>query len=72
MDKQEAMEFYDGLSLHDKMRLMECISCDKDPETCGCDDNDENERGFCTKYERGRNNGLFKFTKSQRPDGRGC
>lgn len=28
-------------------RLIQCITCKNDPETCGCDDKDEDSEGMC-------------------------
>lgn len=32
-------------------RVMQCIECKNDPEYCGCTDDDEDEDGFCKKWE---------------------
>ena len=32
-------------------RLMQCIECKNDPEYCGCTDDDEDDDGFCKKWE---------------------
>lgn len=40
-----------GLSINDFRRLMECITCRSNPETCGCTETDENEKGHCQKYK---------------------
>lgn len=37
---------------HDIKRLMQCVTCERNPRDCGCDDSDEDENGLCTKYER--------------------
>ena len=33
-------------------RLMQCVTCEKSPRDCGCDDSDEDENGMCIKWER--------------------
>ena len=35
-------------------RLMECITCGRDPGHCGCTDDDEDENGLCKKWTRRR------------------
>lgn len=40
-----------GLSTNDFRRLMECITCQHDPKTCGCTESDEDEKGHCQKYK---------------------
>ena len=37
---------------HDIERLMQCVTCGRNPRDCGCDDSDEDEDGMCTKWER--------------------
>lgn len=32
--------------------LMQCVQCGNDPATCGCTEEDEDERGYCRKYRR--------------------
>ena len=36
---------------HEKQRLIQCITCARDPETCGCTEANEDENGFCTEWE---------------------
>lgn len=31
-------------------RMMQCVWCKNDPETCGCTDDDEDENGFCRQW----------------------
>ena len=45
---KEAME----LSDHDKDRLMQCIKCENNPETCNCTDSDEDSDGMCKKFRK--------------------
>lgn len=40
------------LTEHDIERLMQCVTCEKSPRDCGCDDSDEDEEGMCIKWER--------------------
>lgn len=28
-------------------RLMQCITCERNPQTCGCKDEDEDSEGMC-------------------------
>ena len=35
----------------EKQRLIQCITCARDPETCGCTEANEDENGFCTEWE---------------------
>ena len=37
---------------HEIKRLMQCVTCGRNPEDCGCDDSDEDESGMCTVWER--------------------
>ena len=39
------------MSAKDKSRLMQCVTCQNNPDNCGCDDNDEDENGLCKKYQ---------------------
>lgn len=39
-----------GLSPNDKIRLLQCVFCNRDPDTCGCTEKDENDKGMCKKY----------------------
>ena len=32
-------------------RLDQCIVCEHDPRTCGCDDEDEDENGMCVQFK---------------------
>ena len=32
-------------------RLIQCIICGKDPETCGASEKDEDNEGLCLKYK---------------------
>lgn len=36
----------------DLKRLIQCVICANDPETCGCTDDDEDEQGFCLNYRK--------------------
>ena len=38
----------------DYERLAQCIVCWRDPETCGCTEADEDDRGFCKRFFAGR------------------
>lgn len=40
------------LSKEDKERLLQCVLCANDPDTCGCTEADEDETGLCTKYKK--------------------
>lgn len=31
-------------------RLKQCVTCGRNPETCGCDDADEDASGMCMKW----------------------
>lgn len=43
---------------HDIDRMMQCVTCVHNPETCGCDDADEDKSGMCMKWtRRGKKNG---------------
>lgn len=45
-----------NLSQHDKIRFIQCVFCARDPETCGCTEKDEDNKGFCVCY-RSREDG---------------
>lgn len=47
---EQAIKTVRSLSPHDKIRLLQCVFCNKDPETCGCTERNEDEKGMCTKY----------------------
>lgn len=32
-------------------RLEQCIVCEHDPRTCGCDDEDDDENGMCVQFK---------------------
>lgn len=32
-------------------RLDQCIVCENDPRTCGCDEEDEDENGMCVQFK---------------------
>ena len=36
---------------HIARRLEQCIVCENDPRTCGCDDEDEDENGMCVQFK---------------------
>lgn len=40
----------DNFCRNDFKRLMQCLTCANDPETCGCDDSDEDENGMCRMF----------------------
>jgi len=40
--------------MSDFERLMECITCGRDPRLCDCTDEDEYENGSCKKWTRRR------------------
>lgn len=31
-------------------RLKQCVTCERNPKTCGCDDADEDANGMCVKW----------------------
>ena len=35
---------------HDIDRMMQCVTCGRNPETCECDDTDEDKYGMCMKW----------------------
>lgn len=37
------------LNIH---RLKQCMTCNHNPETCRCDESEEDENGMCKKWER--------------------
>lgn len=39
-----------NLSAHDKIRLLQCVFCNNNPETCGFDEKNEDAEGMCKKY----------------------
>lgn len=39
----------------DIKRLMQCVTCGKNPRDCGYDDSDEDENGMCIMW-RGKKN----------------
>ena len=40
------------LSENDKKRLMQCVKCMNNPETCNCTEADEDENGMCKRYKK--------------------
>lgn len=44
-----------ALSFKDKRRLLQCIFCGNNPDTCGCTEKDEDAKGYCTKYKERKN-----------------
>lgn len=46
----EAIKAVRGLSARDKIRLLQCVFCKNNPETCGCSERNEDEKGMCKKY----------------------
>ena len=44
-----ALDFWKNLSPKDRFRLMQCVCCERDLDTCEVDDDDE--AGFCRQYE---------------------
>ena len=46
-----------GMSPRDKVRLLQCVFCNRDPINCGYDEKDEDENGLCRKYR-----GTIQFT----------
>ena len=35
---------------HDIDRMMQCVTCDRDPQKCGCTEADEDKSGMCMKW----------------------
>ena len=48
--KEDIKRVFD-LSDSDLKRLLECITCQNNPYTCGCTESDEDEKGHCQKYK---------------------
>lgn len=42
--------------MNDIERLLECLTCKREPLTCGCTEKDESEDGSCVKYKGGDDN----------------
>lgn len=42
------------LSEHNEERMIQCVMCAKDPETCGCCEKDEDENGMCKEFKEYR------------------
>lgn len=36
--------------MNDLKRMKQCISCMRDPETCGCTEKDEDKNGMCKNH----------------------
>lgn len=41
-----------SVRMNDLKRLKQCVACDRNPETCGCSEADEDKDGMCQKYVR--------------------
>ena len=42
----ETANMFRRMSSHDRIRLFQCVFCSRDPDTCGCTEKDENEKGM--------------------------
>ena len=51
MKSQEILKEIRSLSKKDKRRFIQCLLCNNDAETCGRDEKDEDENGYCLYYE---------------------
>ena len=40
------------MSQNDRMRLVQCMKCKKDPDICGASEKDEDENGLCKLFKR--------------------
>lgn len=40
-----------SMSTKDKIRLLQCVTCQNNPDNCGCDDKDEDNNGLCVRYQ---------------------
>ena len=49
---EQAIKTVMSLSPYDRIRLLQCVFCDNDPETCGCTERNEDKDGMCRKYNR--------------------
>lgn len=38
--------------LNDLKRLKQCVTCTMNPETCGCNEKDEDTNGMCQKWRK--------------------
>lgn len=47
---EQAIKAVRSLSAHDKIRLLQCVFCNNNPETCGFDEKNEDAEGMCKKY----------------------
>jgi hypothetical protein len=51
------------LPTNDRLRLLQCVFCQRDSAICDCDETDEDEDGLCKKYQ-----GTIVFEPQERSD----
>ena len=60
MNEREVKDTIQNMSQHDKVRLLQCILCNRNPTTCGRTKANENMHGMCNGY-----NGKIKIEEDE-------